>query len=63
MILKSENGFRLLGLAVEFEHKTTEAEDKVTRIAFTAQVQAYRRLAISRAQQLGVKAPDFPSEN
>jgi len=51
-----------LGEAIKFEHMANDAIDVKAKAAFKNQAVAYRKLAIQRAEQLGVPVPDALSE-
>jgi len=51
-----------LGEAIKFEHMAHDAIDVKAKAAFKNQAVAYRKLAIQRAEQLGVPVPDALSE-
>jgi hypothetical protein len=48
--------------AIKFEQMAEDAEDAAVKAAFKNQAQAYRKLAIKRAKELGMPPPDIPSD-
>jgi hypothetical protein len=40
--------------AAEFEHRAEEATDQKLKIALKGQAEQYRKLALARAEQLGI---------
>ena len=50
-----------LAEAVKFEQMAEDAIGDDARVAFKNQAEAYRKLAIKRAKQLGLPTPDDPS--
>ena len=49
-----------LAEAVKFERMADDAIDERVKAAFKNQAEAYRKLAIKRAHDLGVPPPDVP---
>jgi hypothetical protein len=49
-----------LAEAVKWERMADDAIDKRVRSAFKNQAEAYRKLAIKRAHELGVPPPEVP---
>lgn len=49
-----------LAEAVKFERMADDAIDERVKSAFKNQAEAYRKLAIKRAHDLGAPPPDFP---
>jgi hypothetical protein len=48
--------------AIKFEQMAEDAEDAAVKAALKNQAQAYRKLAIKRAKELGMPPPDIPSD-
>jgi len=46
--------------AIKFERMADDADDTAVKAEFKKQAEAYRRLAIKRAKELGMPAPDIP---
>jgi hypothetical protein len=48
--------------AIKFEQMAEDAEDAAVKAALKNQAQAYRKLAIKRAKELGMPPPDISSD-